>query len=1072
MTKIIMYNIIRRITILAYVIVFVFSAGQLSYAEVLPAIDTDLNINPSNLPYYRVDIPEVTRFVNVPETTTAKLDFPIQLLTPEEQELLKKKHKKITQFMVIGTADGRLGNMEIRGNAQNFKDGNALNAVGEEYANMYRDGRVQLYLKGLIKGKYLLTARYDSTKDNQDHLYKYINPERYYPVYGDDSVLTNDADSQGKLFVKLERDASFAIMGNYSTEEFEATQLAKYNRVLSGAKAHYRTEDFDSHERPPAKLNLTAVLANTTQEEREDTFSGLGISGPFYLTRMPVLEYTERIRIETRDANQSDVILNTTYLIRDADYQIEYDNGRIFFKRPIPSRDENDDPVYIVVRYEYSANTDLDYDIMATRGELYLFPREKDGQHQLMVAGQTVNEQKDLYNWSMNSVDGILQLTPEVRVLLEYARSDKSQEDTGQAGRVEANANLFNDKLIVQGYASEIDSDFVNPVNVTDSGTQKYGVSGRAYLTDKISFIAEHWFNRSMEAHTYDRVSSVDGIAAYDRFFVSAGYGFQEYVDQKNITRDSQTHVIESSQGLSLTDNLVLSNTICYEIEAMHDYPSQYPLDYQRTAFTASPRIDIKMNEDTDLYLRHDITTNSSDEHSYIYDSNTTTIGVSKISPEGIRSYVEYGFTGQGINTTVIGYEADMPLTDRMSLKTYTKTKIAPYHTTENVGYNSRIKILDNLYGNFAFERNQVTGNQGESDYNSQSGSLEYIEDDNTAGIKLEHRDENEVTRYSLFGNATVKMAESTRFLGKSEYTWSRDKDSEETTENFKRVTLGVAHRPAFSNNLNFFGKYEYEENLYQDATIPLDTQSHIASVEGIYEPFNWFEVSGKYALKHYNEGQDNLSTSSLTDMFTVRPCFKPIKYVDITGIYRYLRNHDIDTTKHLASLEIGLTFLEKIRIAAGYNFIKYDDSELPNEAYEGYGAYVNGSLAIMEPGLEGIPGLRGLTEDRIDVAKMEMLNERIRYFPDDQKRILNQKYREAELLYREGKYKEAKALYKEITLAMTQLEFDVDTKIKTVADHEEKAYQLFNRAEQFYREKKYKEAKDLYEEVQRRVEL
>ena len=49
MTKIIMYNIIRRITILAYVIVFVFSAGQLSYAEVLPAIDTDLNINPRAL---------------------------------------------------------------------------------------------------------------------------------------------------------------------------------------------------------------------------------------------------------------------------------------------------------------------------------------------------------------------------------------------------------------------------------------------------------------------------------------------------------------------------------------------------------------------------------------------------------------------------------------------------------------------------------------------------------------------------------------------------------------------------------------------------------------------------------------------------------------------------------------------------------------------------------------------------------------------------------------------------------------------------------------------------------------
>ena len=69
--------------------------------------------------------------------------------------------------MAIGTADGRLGNMRIEGNAQNFKDGNTLDAVGNEYANSYTDGRVILYLKGLIQGKYLLTARYDSTKNNQ-----------------------------------------------------------------------------------------------------------------------------------------------------------------------------------------------------------------------------------------------------------------------------------------------------------------------------------------------------------------------------------------------------------------------------------------------------------------------------------------------------------------------------------------------------------------------------------------------------------------------------------------------------------------------------------------------------------------------------------------------------------------------------------------------------------------------------------------------------------------------------------------------------------------------------------------
>src|SRR3989338_599566 len=115
------------------------------------------------------------------------------------------------------------------------------------------------------------------------------------------------------------------------------------------------------------------------------------------------------------------------------------------------------------------------------------------------------------------------------------------------------------------------------------------------------------------------------------------------------------------------------------------------------------------------LYVRHDLITNRTYNRSYIYDSNTTTVGLSRITPEGIRSYIEYGFTGQGVNTTTIGQEAYMPLTDRMSLKSYMNTKIEPYHITENVGYNSKLKLTDNIYADVNFERNKITGNQGSS---------------------------------------------------------------------------------------------------------------------------------------------------------------------------------------------------------------------------------------------------------------------------------------------------------------------------------------------------------------------
>ena len=75
--------------------------------------------------------------------------------------------------------------------------------------------------------------------------------------------------------------------------------------------------------------------------------------------------------------------------------------------------------------------------------------------------------------------------------------------------------------------------------------------------------------------------------------------------------------------------------------------------------------------------------------------------------------------------------------------------------------------------------------------------------------------------------------------------------------------------------------------------------------------------------------------------MFTVSPSLKLNDYIDITGIYRYLRNYDTNTTKQLASLEAGFTLFNQLRIAGGYNFIRYDDRNLPDEDYKGHGPYI-----------------------------------------------------------------------------------------------------------------------------------
>lgn len=42
-----------------------------------------------------------------------------------------------------------------------------------------------------------------------------INPDLYYPVYGDDSTTVDDAPTQGKFFVRLEKGQSQVMWGNF-----------------------------------------------------------------------------------------------------------------------------------------------------------------------------------------------------------------------------------------------------------------------------------------------------------------------------------------------------------------------------------------------------------------------------------------------------------------------------------------------------------------------------------------------------------------------------------------------------------------------------------------------------------------------------------------------------------------------------------------------------------------------------------------------------------------------------------------------------------------------------------------
>ena len=168
-----------------------------------------------------------------------------------------------------------------------------------------------------------------------------IDPNAYYSLYADVSEQRFEAASQRKLYVKIERNQFYALYGDFDTG-LTITNLARYQRHFNGLKSEYRG----------SKVSYTAFAAETDQSFTRDEIRGDGTSGLYHLSSAPIIANSEVIRIEVRDRFDSGLVLSSQVLTRFLDYNLDTLSGTVYFKKPVPSRDLDFNPVYIIVEYE------------------------------------------------------------------------------------------------------------------------------------------------------------------------------------------------------------------------------------------------------------------------------------------------------------------------------------------------------------------------------------------------------------------------------------------------------------------------------------------------------------------------------------------------------------------------------------------------------------------------------------------------------------------------------------------------------------------------------------------------
>ena len=111
------------------------------------------------------------------------------------------------------------------------------------------DGRLAFFVNGKFGEHWKLTASADTREGSlssifsnfmdksPDAFFRRIDPDYYYPTFGDDGTVEEMAPTMGKFFVRLGKGDDYGQWGNFKIA-YMNNELAQVDRGLYGANLH------------------------------------------------------------------------------------------------------------------------------------------------------------------------------------------------------------------------------------------------------------------------------------------------------------------------------------------------------------------------------------------------------------------------------------------------------------------------------------------------------------------------------------------------------------------------------------------------------------------------------------------------------------------------------------------------------------------------------------------------------------------------------------------------------------------------------------------------------------------
>ena len=814
---------------------------------------------------------------------------------------------ELRPLLVAGIIEGKINVQKLNASALRPVDSrDTFDSELRDFAvrgnNTTAAARAAFFIKGKILGSYLLTASYDSEKDTRDRLFRDIQPDEFYPVYGDSSIKGFEAQSTGRLFVRIDNKKSYLLYGDFVTQApNDVQQLGNYNRSLNGVREHFENKTLSA--------NAWASYDNTRQVVEE--LRANGTSGPYAFRSSNGLVNSEKIEILTRDRNNSGLVIKTVGLTRFSDYEFEPLTGQILFKAPIPSLDADLNPISIRVTYEVEQSGD--------RFWVYGGDAQVKVTDRIQVGGAFARDENPRDHYGLYSGNAVFDLGLKTFLFGEFAHSEDDIEGSGNAGRVELRHS--SEKLFARVFWGRADSQFKNQTAILTAGRTEGGAQVSYQMSKNLRGLVQ----------AVDTQSSMGGSRRGVLFGVERTFGRDVRIEVDG--RYSKETAIPASPSTAQTPGSTPNEVRSLRAKLTLPLPwtdgtgrvyGEYEQDIFETdkrlaAFGAQFQVDAK----TRVYMRHEFISSLGGpfELNSVQRQNTTVVGVESTYAKDATLFNEYR-----ARDAFSGREAEAA-----------------------IGLRNAWTLSEGFRLNASFERvAPLEGATTTNESTAVTSGLEYTANPNwkgTARLELRKSDSADSLLNSL--GLAYKLSDNWTALGKSVVYVAQNKSPGTLDQTQARIQGGFAWRQTTADVWNALGKYEFRTENGGAGTFDGGSASagntevqrrvNILSFDVNYQPGADWQLSTHYAGKLAFDDSDSTSAH----LIATHLVYDLTKRLDLGLNASALVSGDGRSAQYAVGPEIGFTLTDNLRAGLGYNFRGFDDRDLTQEQYTSRGFYL-----------------------------------------------------------------------------------------------------------------------------------